>query len=303
MSSTSKQSKPALRRRTPVRPRSSGQPASLESARLNMSLHSPADAEATVNAIRAGQVDALVIQSDDSEELYALRTFEEIAQTQAALENAGAERKRSHAQLRALSEERERLFQDMHDGCIQSIYAVGLNLEACMKLLETNPKKATAMVADATASLNLVIQELRSFITGHRQQIPAGKNLRTEIQKAVRTASNHGLTFTVDIDDRTMSALTGDQAMHLLQIAREGISNAVRHASARTGHISLQRKRGIVRLEIFDDGSGFIVKKVNKCGLGLHHIHARAQKVGGTARVSSKPSKGTQIVVEFGASS
>src|SRR4249920_803644 len=123
-----------------------------------------AEAEETLNAIRAGQVDALVIQGDNSDKLYAVRSFVEIQRTQIALENAGAERERSDAQLKALAEERERLFQDMHDGCIQSIYAAALNLEACLRLIDVDPKKTTQMIAEATVSLNLVIQELRSFI-------------------------------------------------------------------------------------------------------------------------------------------
>jgi signal transduction histidine kinase len=258
------------------------------------------EAEATLRAIRAGQVDALVIQGDDSEKLYALKTFAEIAQTEAALETAGIERSRSLAQLRALAEERELLFQDMHDGCIQSIYAVGLNLEACMRVVEANPKKAMEMIAHATASLSLVIQELRSFITGRRLQIAAGQDLRTEIEKAVQAASYRGPAFTVDIDESAMKALSPEQSLHLLQIAREGISNATRHANARTAHVSLRKRRGAVCLEVIDDGSGFVVKKVNKLGLGLHHIEARARKLGGRARVSSAPNKGTRIVVELG---
>ena len=110
------------------------------------------EAEATLDAIRAGQIDALIIRDDESEKLYALRTFAEIEQSQAALRKAGTERRRTHAQLRAFVEERERLFQDMHDGCIHSIYAVGLNLEACLLFVEANPKKARQMIADATAS-------------------------------------------------------------------------------------------------------------------------------------------------------
>jgi signal transduction histidine kinase len=258
------------------------------------------EAEATLAAIRAGQVDALVIQSDESERIYALKTFDELEQTQAALQNAGVERRRTRAQLQALAEERERLFQDMHDGCIQSIYAVGLNLEACMGMMETDPKKAAEIVADATASLSLVIQELRSFITGHRLQIAKGEDLRSQIEKTVQAAGNQGMSFTVDIDESAMRALTSEQALHMLQIAREAISNATRHANARSGRVSLQTRRVVVCLEVSDDGRGFMVKKVNARGLGLHHIDARARKMGATAQVTSAPNQGTRIVVKLG---
>src|SRR6476661_248947 len=258
------------------------------------------EAEATLAAIRAGQVDALVIQNAESERIYALKTFDELERTQAALENAGLERRRSRAQIQALAEERERLFQDMHDGCIQSIYAVGLNLEACMGIMDADPKKAAEMVADATASLGLVIQELRSFITGHRLQIAKGEDLRSQIGKAVQAAANQGLSFIVDIDERAMRALSSEQALHMLQIAREAISNATRHANAQSGRVSLQTRRGVVCLEVSDDGRGFMVKKVSARGLGLHHIDARARKMGATAQVSSAPNKGTRIVVKLG---
>jgi len=268
--------------------------------RRNARLKPASEAEATLDAIRAGQVDALVIHSAESERIYALRTFDELEQTEAALENAGVERRRTRAQLRALAEERERLFQDMHDGCIQSIYAVGLNLEACMGIMQANPKKAAEIVADATASLSLVIQELRSFITGHRLQIAKGEDLRSQIEKTVQAAGNQGMSFTVDIDESAMRALTSEQALHMLQIAREAISNATRHANARSGRVSLQTRRGVVCLEVSDDGRGFMVKKVNARGLGLHHIDARARKMGATAQVTSAPNQGTRIVVKLG---
>jgi signal transduction histidine kinase len=255
------------------------------------------EAEETLNAIRAGQVDALVIQGDDSDKLYAIRSFVDIQRTQAALRNAGTARRRSDAQLKALAEERERLFQDMHDGCIHSIYAVGLNLEACLRVIDDDTKQARRMIADATVSLNLVIQELRSFITGHRLQIAPGHNLRTEIQRAVEAARTHGLKFAVDIDESTMQRLTAEQALHLLQIAREGISNATRHANARTGRISLQERAGTIYMELSDDGTGFVGVSVNKLGLGLHHIKARARQIGGKAVVTSAPNQGTKIVI------
>ncbi len=257
------------------------------------------EAEETLNAIRSGQVDALVIQGGQSDKLYAVRSFVEIERTQATLKNVSAARRRSEERVKALAEERERLFQDMHDGCIQSIYAVGLNLEACMRLIEVDPKKTSQMLADATVSLNLVIQELRSFITGQKLHIATGQSLRTEIEKAALIVANRGLDFSVNIEESAMRSLTSEQAMHVLQIAREAISNAARHANARRGRISLRKRAGAICLEVSDDGTGFIAKKVNKLGLGLHHIEARARKLGGTARVSSSPNQGTRVVVEL----
>ena len=258
------------------------------------------EAEETLNAIRAGQIDALVIQDAGSHKVYALRSFAEIQQTKVELRNAGTERKRTNAQLQALVQERERLFQDLHDGCIQSIYAVGLTLEAAMNLSDTQPGRVGAMLGESIASLNLVIQELRSFMTGHRRQMGAGQNLRSEVETAIRAARNRGLAFTVEIDPATLSSLTDEQSLQLLQIARECISNAARHSGARTGRVALHQNDGAVHFEVSDDGTGFVPAECKQVGFGLHHIDARARKIGGNARIISAPNQGTRIVVRIG---
>ena len=255
------------------------------------------EAEETLNAIRAGQVDALVIRRDDTDQLYALRSFVEIARTQEKLKTVGAARRRSQAQLKALAAERERLMQDMHDGCIQSIYGARLHLEACMRLIDVDPKKASHMVAEATVTLNLVIQEMRSFINGRTLEVPTGEDLRVQVGRAVDAAAHHGLHFSVEIAPEATRELSSEQSYHVLQITREAISNAVRHSNARSGLVSLRKLRGEVRLEVRDDGSGFVASKANKLGLGLRHIAARARKLGGIAKVSSAPNRGTKIVV------
>lgn len=209
------------------------------------------------------------------------------------------EQERANDQLRVLEEQRERFFQDMHDGCIQAIYAVGLNLEACRPLIDGNPTKAAQVIAAASANLDLVIQDLRSFMTERGQQLPAARNLRAEIERAVRAAGENGLAFALDIDAAVEDVLTSEQAFQLLQIAREVISNANRHANARSGQLSLRVRDEIVCFEVADDGIGFDTTAPSKRGMGLHHINARARKLGGRAQVVSAPSRGTRVVVEI----
>ena len=209
------------------------------------------------------------------------------------------EQERANEQLRALADERERFFQDMHDGCIQSIYAVGLNLEVCRPLIGVDPTRVAQIVAAASANLDLVIQDLRSFITEGGQQLPAVRNLQAEIARAVQAAGESGLAFELDIDAAAEDALTPDQAFELLQIAREVVSNANRHAKARRGQLSLQIRDEAIWFEVTDDGRGFDPAAPKKCGLGLHHIDARARKLGGRAVVVSSPGRGTRVVVEI----
>jgi signal transduction histidine kinase len=250
----------------------------------------PSDAEQTLAALRAGLIDALVISEGPGNNVYALRTFDELeASNQKLLE--------SQERLLALVNERERLMQDLHDGCIQSIYAVGLTLEDCRRLIREDPQQAARSVADAEASLNLVIQELRSFISGMGPAI--GIDLASELERIGHATGAHVPLFKIEIDRAVAGALAPERAVQLLQIAREGISNIVRHAQAKSGRLSLRRRAGKVQLEIVDDGVGFDTHAAKGTGLGLHHIAARVQKLAGRLRLTSTHSKGSRILVEI----
>jgi signal transduction histidine kinase len=250
----------------------------------------PSDDEQTMEALRAGLIDALVIPKGAHESIYALKTFEE-------LEAANAELRESQERLLLLLNERERLIQDLHDGCIQSIYAVGLALEDCRDLISRRPTEAARKIAHAEASLNLVIQELRAFIAGHKLDAPV--DLSGEVRRIIKAVGAHGPRIAIDIDTALAAALPRDHAAQLLQIAREGLTNIVRHANAKSGRISLQRRGRKVRLEISDDGEGFNAKGQKGLGLGLHHIAARVQKLGGRLKLTSKPADGSSIVVQI----
>ena len=252
--------------------------------------HWPSDDEQTLEALRSGSIDALVLPRASREGIYALKTFEE-------LEQANAELRESQEHLLRLVNERERLMQDLHDGCIQSIYAVGLGLEISRDSIRTDPALAQQNLAQAQASLNLVIQELRAFISG--QSTDKAVDLARELRRIIKTLGTHGPRIAVEIDAKVAGSLPRDHSAQLLQIAREGLANIVRHAKARAGHISLRRRGGAVRLEVVDDGVGFDAKAENGKGLGLHHIAARVRKLGGRLKVKSRPSRGSSIVVEI----
>ncbi|HUQ73864.1 MAG TPA: cache domain-containing protein [Burkholderiales bacterium] len=202
---------------------------------------------------------------------------------------------------RRLAEQRERMMLELHDGAIQSIYAVGMNLERSREQVTQDPVGAQRTIASAAAHLNLVIQELRNFIAGLTNQPRGEAEFMKELESLVPDpADGEAPQFKIDVDPEVVEALTPGQSLHLLRIAREGVSNVLRHAYAAKAHISLQRTPPAgVRLEISDDGIGMREDAAQSRGLGLHHIGARGQKLSGRTAIESAPGRGTRIVVEF----
>ena len=196
-------------------------------------------------------------------------------------------------------EDRERVVLELHDSSIQSIYAIGLTLENSRRLLEKAPAQADEALAAAGANLNLVIQDLRSFITAERRGPYSEQEFMAEIERIVPPPDRGAPRFSVEVDRELVAALTPGQAEHVLRIAREAVSNIVRHASASNARLALQWHGEHGRLEVSDDGIGIGAQGGERLGLGLHHIEARARKLRGSASFEERPVRGTRVAVEF----
>ena len=89
---------------------------------------------------------------------------------------------------------------ELHDSSIQSIYAIGLTLENSRRLLEKDPAQAVRTLADAGANLNLVIQDLRAFITRERRAPLSEQEFMQEIERMIPPPEQGAPRFSVDVD-------------------------------------------------------------------------------------------------------
>ncbi|WP_447972733.1 PAS domain S-box protein [Nitrospira sp. Kam-Ns4a] len=203
-------------------------------------------------------------------------------------------------QLRQINEERERLARDLHDGIIQSVYAIGLSLTECRRcLLPKDPEKALVRLDGAITDLNAVIREVRSYLPGLTLKTGAVPDLETGLASLLRTLNRApSPRFRSEIDPQAAAQVTPDQGYHLLQIVREALSNSLRHAYATTGTVSLRLGCDCIRLEVRDDGVGFDAEACQQRGHGLHNIQTRARKLGAQVEIASAPGAGTRISVE-----
>jgi PAS domain S-box-containing protein len=208
--------------------------------------------------------------------------------------------RRSEEQLRAAMEEREELAQNLHDNIIQTIYAIGLILEECRHLLGKNHGKVDKRLGQTITYLNKVIVDIRHYIAWATQEDMTGDQLCTKVADlAKRMEGVRDMRMALELDSSAATRLTPAQALHVLSIVQEAISNCLRHAQSQSGRISLQVFGQRIRLEISDDGIGFTRADAGRRGHGLQNMAMRAEKLGGRCEVVSTPGRGTQILVEF----
>ena len=213
-----------------------------------------------------------------------------------AVENA---RLYSEVKRLAVVEERARIGMELHDGIIQSIYAVGLTLEYASLMLEDQPRVTRERLGQAIDGLNEVIRDLRSYILDLRPQRFEGKDLATGLLELVRTfRANTFVSVELAINQAASAQVKPDLAAGLFHIAQEGLANVAKHARARNVKMSLDFVSGVLILELKDDGRGFDPQAVTRyAGHGMRNMEERARLFNGELRVDSAPGQGTRIQV------
>lgn len=198
-----------------------------------------------------------------------------------------------------VSAEREQLSRDLHDNILQSLYAIGMQLEAAKLAKAKSPRKRNSHIAQAIDQLNHLVLNVRQFITLLTQrnagQSDFGETLR-QLTSSMCAAEQASLELEIDGD--TLSKLTPFQGQQLLNIAREALSNSMRHAQAERRWVTLSHTANAIRLIIGDDGVGFAAGRPRRRGHGLANMAARAKKLRALFSLVTAPGKGTCITVE-----
>jgi signal transduction histidine kinase len=216
-----------------------------------------------------------------------------------AVENA---RLYEQVQSLAVLEERQRIGMDLHDGVIQSIYAVGLNLEECSEEVFSQPSDVRMRLEKAINDLNQVIKDIRNYIFDLRPDALRSANLTDALSALLRELRVNSLVEAnlVVEDGRDLdSRLTAEQVTSLFHIAQEALANVQKHARATTVEARLTTRNGVLRLAISDNGVGFAPGRGTQPGHGgMRNMAERAQSLGGRLSLESAPGKGTSVVVE-----
>ncbi len=222
-----------------------------------------------------------------------------------AIDNA-----RLHDQVQRLAvvDERERIGKDLHDGIIQSIYAVGLSLEDVPELVEGEDGRdeAIARVDRAIDALNLVITDIRSYILRLRPEMSGDEE--DAVEALARLGEELGMHAVIELDldlepgADALRSMEPDRRSDILFIVREALSNVARHAGASRAALALDQDAGELVVRVEDNGRGFDPEDLvgpDPFGRhqGLANMRDRAVGMGGTFMIDRPAAGGTRIIV------
>jgi PAS domain S-box-containing protein len=191
--------------------------------------------------------------------------------------------------------EQRRIGQDLHDTLSQELAALNMTADDLSESLRTNPADGAILVDRIIQGLRRSRQQLRAVMKGLLPVEIDDDGLMTALSDlAVRTEQTGTVTCIFDCPD---PVVVGDNliATHLFLIAQEAIHNAIKHAHARTIHVSVQAGEALV-LRVHDDGTGITsLANENHRGMGLRIMRNRAAIISATLTIEPAKPTGTLL--------
>ncbi len=196
-------------------------------------------------------------------------------------------------------EEKIRLGRDLHDGLIQSLYALGLTLESIRPLLRADPTEAALRLTRCTANINAIIRDVRAHITGLTPDRLQSSGFAVALEASLaELRAGRSVTFDIKIDEDAALLLAPAHRNETLQIAREAVSNALRHGGASLINVRVHQNETAVCLLVQDNGTGFdAARRPAASSHGLTNMRARANRMGATLRLTSETGQGARLVL------
>ncbi len=204
----------------------------------------------------------------------------------------------SELRLRDSLARREAIARDLHDGIIQSIYAIGLGVEQARLSASKDTVKTGKALLEVREGLNRIIGDVRGFISEVAPERLMGKHLQESLDNLIQTLRNGPIAVDLEVDYSLLEAFDGEEQKHLFHLIHELISNSIRHSGGTRVICRLySTPEGECVLEVEDDGKGAPVEAIEASVGGIRNVRSRVERLRGILEWSSGKSGGTLVKI------
>jgi signal transduction histidine kinase len=210
-----------------------------------------------------------------------------------------------HLRARAVESERSRISRDLHDGILQTLLSLNIQLDVLRHKFPWTPEQAGKELETLQKTVQQESEELRRMVTDLRPLRVESADMRElMLGFAERFRNEAAMAVDLFIEDRNLR-LPDRICRELFQIYRESLNNIKKHAKASHVVVKLGQDEAKVSLVVDDNGRGFSFsgryssEELDRLRLGPISIKERTRGVGGTLTVESNPGHGARLTVEI----
>ncbi|AYY75297.1 TPA: nitrate/nitrite two-component system sensor histidine kinase NarX [Citrobacter koseri] len=208
------------------------------------------------------------------------------------------DRNQERQQQLIVMEERATIARELHDSIAQSLSCMKMQVSCLQMQGATLPESSRELLSQIRNELNTSWVQLRELLTTFRLQLTE-PGLRPALEASCQEYSAR-FGFTVKLDYQLPPRrVPSHQAIHLLQIAREALSNALKHSHADEVAVAVVQNGNQVKLTVKDNGCGVPENAERSNHYGMIIMRDRAQSLRGDCRVRRRETGGTEVAVTF----
>jgi len=209
-----------------------------------------------------------------------------------------------HLRARAIEAERSRIARDLHDGILQTLLSIEIQLDVLRRRVPATPDQAVAGLTTLQQTVKNESAELRHMVTDLRPLRVQSADLIDLMRGfAERYRNESALALDVLIDSVELHA-PDRVCREIFQIYREALNNIKKHAKASHVVVKLSQDDSRLVLVVDDNGEGFSFAgrftgdELDRLRLGPISIKERTRTVGGVLTVESNPGHGARLTIE-----
>jgi signal transduction histidine kinase len=206
--------------------------------------------------------------------------------------------------VRAIEGERSRISRDLHDGILQTLLSIEIQLDVLRRRVSQAPQQIAGELATLQQTVRNETQELRRMVMDMRPQGVQSADLVDLMRGFAERFRNESSVALDLLIDAAMLDLPDRICRELFQIYKEALHNVKKHAHATHVVVKLWQNETKVGLVIDDNGEGFSFAgrytgdELDRLRLGPISIKDRTRSVGGVLMVESTPGHGARLTVE-----
>ncbi|MHB0859585.1 MAG: GAF domain-containing sensor histidine kinase, partial [Anaerolineae bacterium] len=202
------------------------------------------------------------------------------------------------AEESAVAAERSRLARDLHDAVTQTLFSASLIAEVLPRIWDRNQEVGRQRLEDLRQLTRGALAEMRSLLVELRPAALVEARLEDLLRQLAESVTGRA-RIPVDLSVEGTCELKPEVKVALYRIAQEALNNVAKHSGATRVAVTLMCAENNIRLGVCDDGHGFEVGSVPPDHLGLGIMRERAQGIGATIEIESKPESGTRVMVDW----
>lgn len=201
-----------------------------------------------------------------------------------------------------LMEERATIARELHDSLAQSLSYLRIQVSLLKRMLnsESDKKRAAlpSIISDIDSGLTGAYTQLRELLNTFRLSIKDANFDEALIQMIIPLREQTDSVITINNQVASLN-LKANEQIHVLQLVREAVLNAVKHAKAKHIEVNCTKSNNEMRVVVEDDGIGFDVNhhKLNHYGLSI--MEERAGRLNGRLEIESEPENGCKIQLTY----